>query len=1063
MNKKIGLIAVIVIAFMLTLNIPITAFAASNAVSDGIETDLMSNKEVFSNTDDMKFTFSAKNTNTYDINGASVKLTIPEGLKLKSGELTSGNITLKSGEQFKKEITLVKNGPTALQKVNSPKTGDDSHISTILFIMLALGAGSFLLRKNRKASRTILSFMICAGFITSVSPLNAFSADKTTISIDKTIKVSGNAYTVKAEMSFTVPETDTAASYTVSFAVNGGSEIADQTVAAGNFAVQPKTPVRDGFSFAGWYADQSLSQIYDFDTPVNADTTIYAMWTNEIDKNGNSLPDCLESNDQTMDTDNDGITDYQEIMFLNTDTRKKDTDGNGVLDKDEDSDNDGIININEFKIGTNPLKFDTDEDDLTDSEEKAIGTDPLNEDTDGDGASDGWEKTNGFDPLNADQSFVIKKTDGAMSIELECEGKYAAEFEAEQISNVFLNDTIPGYTSPAYDFTLDGNPFISAKLSFTFDEALTDDDKFEPVIYYFNEETQELEALETTVSGNTATAQLSHFSKYILLNRIAFEKAWQYQIKPREMNYNPDASLDIVFVVDYSMSMEWNDPNMLFRDVCKSFVEKLRTDKDKAGVVKFIKQADVVCSLTSDKNKVTDAIDSIKYDFGFTSKSGTNGSDGLYEAIRLFSKSTAKYKYIVFLTDGEDTKISYPYDELIKTANVSGISIYTIGMGDVTESVLRQVASETGGKYFYATAGAKKDDIPDLDDVFHEVESETIDYTSDINNDGISDYYTKTMCEGKLRTDSGTRVFDNKTYDEIQNGGDDFDGDKLKNGDEISIETKDGKTTVKLKSSPVDPDTDNDGIPDNEDSAPFDFGLYGGVVGYLTVASADGQHEYITDFGHSWLLFKSAVNTEMNLSGIDTIYKNLKINRNEVISIGSSAEDLILSFKPNRADLIFALDPYIYIIKEVIHLLYQNTIESYAGEIHINWEFSDDGYLSKATPWGTSYGYKKPITKKQLDKIIEYWNKNNYYNVYTHNCASIASEGWNRIFFDDKVISDVFSDPFVSIDLIFDTDIGIDVIDMPIVLKNSISEKNNYISDFDTVMLNSKDQQCKTS
>lgn len=113
-------------------------------------------------------------------------------------------------------------------------------------------------------------------------------------------------------------------------------------------------------------------------------------------------------------------------------------------------------------------------------------------------------------------------------------------------------------------------------------------------------------------------------------------------------------------------------------------------------------------------------------------------------------------------------------------------------------------------------------------------------------------------------------------------------------------------------------------------------------------------------------------------------------------------------------------------------------------------------YSSKDAPWGTSYGYRKPITKKQLNKIIKYWNKNNYYSVWTHNCASIASEGWNRIFFDDVV----FSNPFVDLDMFFDTDIGIDVIDMPIVLKKSISKKNNYISDFDTVMKNSINLQC---
>ena len=68
--------------------------------------------------------------------------------------------------------------------------------------------------------------------------------------------------------------------------------------------------------------------------------------------------------------------------------------------------------------------------------------------------------------------------------------------------------------------------FDQATLCFEFDEALLAEDNFDPVIYYFDEEEQWLYELETTVEGNVATAVTTHFSKYILINRMAFKNVF---------------------------------------------------------------------------------------------------------------------------------------------------------------------------------------------------------------------------------------------------------------------------------------------------------------------------------------------------------------------------------------------------------------------------------------------------------------------------------------------------------------------------------------------------------
>lgn len=93
-----------------------------------------------------------------------------------------------------------------------------------------------------------------------------------------------------------------------------------------------------------------------------------------------------------VDTDGDGLTDFEEVMSYHTDPTKPDTDGDGLTDYDE-------VRI----YHTEPLKKDTDGDRLTDYEEVNIHhTDPLTPDTDGDGLLDGWEVKYGLDPLLSD-------------------------------------------------------------------------------------------------------------------------------------------------------------------------------------------------------------------------------------------------------------------------------------------------------------------------------------------------------------------------------------------------------------------------------------------------------------------------------------------------------------------------------------------------------------------------------------------------------------------------------------------------------------------------------------
>lgn len=71
-----------------------------------------------------------------------------------------------------------------------------------------------------------------------------------------------------------------------------------------------------------------------------------------------------------------------------------------------DSDKDGLDDVREKEIGTDPFNPDSDNDGLIDGDEVIIWkTNPLNPDTDGDGYQDGLEVKSGFSPLGSGKLF----------------------------------------------------------------------------------------------------------------------------------------------------------------------------------------------------------------------------------------------------------------------------------------------------------------------------------------------------------------------------------------------------------------------------------------------------------------------------------------------------------------------------------------------------------------------------------------------------------------------------------------------------------------------------------
>lgn len=68
--------------------------------------------------------------------------------------------------------------------------------------------------------------------------------------------------------------------YTVTFDTDGGTAIPSETVRSGKKATKPADPTKSGYTFGGWYKEDTFTTAFNFDTEtIAADTTVYAKFT----------------------------------------------------------------------------------------------------------------------------------------------------------------------------------------------------------------------------------------------------------------------------------------------------------------------------------------------------------------------------------------------------------------------------------------------------------------------------------------------------------------------------------------------------------------------------------------------------------------------------------------------------------------------------------------------------------------------------------------------------------------------------------------------------------------
>ena len=189
--------------------------------------------------------------------------------------------------------------------------------------------------------------------------------------------------------------------------------------------------------------------------------------------------------------------------------------------------------------------------------------------------------------------------------------------------------------------------------------------------------------------------------------------------------------IDIVMAIDVSASMLAKDlsPNRLeaLKKVASTFIKG--RPNDRIGLVEYAGESFTKTPITSDKSIVLRSLRDIKYNTII--EGGTAIGMGLATAVNRLKDSKAISKVIILLTDGVNNSGFIDPKIASELALEYEIKTYTIGLGtngtalspiginrngefqygrvqvEIDETLLKEIATVTGGKYFRATNNKK--------------------------------------------------------------------------------------------------------------------------------------------------------------------------------------------------------------------------------------------------------------------------------------------------------------------------------------------------------------------
>ena len=935
------------LAFIISIS-SINAFAAT-VTQDNLEVTLVTDKEKYSENEQIKTTLTVKNNNDTAVTNVDLETALPNGYKLAdksenkktvdsiaAGESVSLDVTLEK-DNTKKESTPSEPSTDAKSSTNPVSGGNSSNsgnsgtttggtttsgsavqtgqgflISGIIILVL-LTAGVVFIFVNRKkksfkqSGSKMLSILLCIGIVGSTLSFmgintNALSVGSKTAEIATTIKYSEAELLIKGKVVYSLLST------------NAEPDIDN-----------------DGFS-------------------------------DDLEKEIGTDPN-------KTDTDGDGLTDYQEII-LGTDPLVSNS-----YDNTLDSDSDGITDVDETSIYfTDPFCADSDYDGLNDYDEvNTYETDPLNKDTDGDTLDDKFEIDHKLDSkkkssdgvhLDADLTFDQIISENSISKNLLTDNVAKPTIygvaKGNLSDNVFISETSDRVISDnrsivgkSIDITADDYSVNGLSLSFDISDFQNANESTNALTICKTNDDGNLEIVDSTISGSSISCKLDTAGTYCVVD--VDELLNQLGIDIDNINTNKIVSpvganseeisvgdkisgqADIVFAIDTTGSME-EEINGVERNV-KYFAQKLKTDynvmvnyalidykdleEDGYDTTRILKNG--TSNWFSNTTKFSEKVDTMYADGG--GDTPECAVDALETARRLNYRS-GSYKFIILITDA-DYKVLNNYgikslEEEINLLNEDGI-VTSIVTDSYYKTSYQGLLDNTNGIY------------------------------ADINSDfGDVLLQLADMIGEKTASDNWVIMKHGYTYIELpENSDGDYDDDRLSDtyelGEKESIDLSPfiklrlalngvpfemylGKTSIDVynsHSNPLKADTDSDGISDKDDTAPWKKGLSGGIVGAIKICSyGTGPSSFGGFSGHAYIAYTSFVDEKLSLYGIyvdspegtakhdDTRtetpgYNDIYLKSNTVMTIGGWAgwlPDKLKGTWINNEKMLFGVD-----------------------------------------------------------------------------------------------------------------------------------------------------------
>ena len=236
-----------------------------------------------------------------------------------------------------------------------------------------------------------------------------------------------------------------------------------------------------------------------------------------------------------------------------------------------------------------------------------------------------------------------------------------------------------------------------------------------------------------TAQWDTGNGRLAAWSRHLpfILRMVALAALIVAIARPRSSeNFEKvdTEGIDIVLTMDVSTSMLARDfkPDRIgaAKDIAMEFIASRPADR--MGIVVFAGESYTQAPLTTDRATLINLMKEVETGL---IDDGTAIGNGLATAVARLKDSDAKSKVVILLTDGMNNSGEVAPLMAAEIAKTYDIRVYTIGVGamgeapypfmtpwgvqiqnvkvEIDEDLLKQIASETGGKYFRATNNTK--------------------------------------------------------------------------------------------------------------------------------------------------------------------------------------------------------------------------------------------------------------------------------------------------------------------------------------------------------------------